>query len=109
MTTTNLTCLVATLALVAIRFCTAGPGARRSIVNADLPSMRAVGYRQLWRHLAGVVILDTAVREAVTATRQLAKRQRTWLRTEDEAICFDALEPGVATHILKTVSREIRV
>ncbi len=81
----------------------------RGDLHADLPSMRAVGYRQLWRHLAGGVILDTAVREAVTATRQLAKRQRTWLRTERKAIRFDALEPGVATHILKTVAREIPV
>jgi tRNA dimethylallyltransferase len=42
--------------------------------------MRAVGYRQLWRHLDGEFDLDEAVRGAIAATRQLAKRQLTWLR-----------------------------
>ena len=45
------------------------------------PAIRAVGYRQLWAHLAGACSLDTAVERAVAATRQLAKRQMTWLRT----------------------------
>ena len=44
------------------------------------PSMRAVGYRQLWQHLAGEYPLDEAVAKAISATRQLAKRQLTWLR-----------------------------
>ena len=42
--------------------------------------MRAVGYRQLWQHLEGELSLDEAVQKAVIATRQLAKRQLTWLR-----------------------------
>jgi tRNA dimethylallyltransferase len=44
--------------------------------------MRAVGYRQLWAHLDGQYSLDEAMRRAVTATRQLAKRQLTWMRSE---------------------------
>lgn len=44
------------------------------------PSIRAVGYRQLWAHLAGSYSLETGVTRAVAATRQLAKRQMTWLR-----------------------------
>ena len=44
------------------------------------PAIRAVGYRQLWAHLAGGYSLETAVARAVAATRQLAKRQMTWLR-----------------------------
>ena len=48
-------------------------------VTAAQPSMRAVGYRQLWRHLDGEWGLSTARQAAITATRQLAKRQRTWL------------------------------
>ncbi|MFP5306934.1 MAG: tRNA (adenosine(37)-N6)-dimethylallyltransferase MiaA, partial [Gammaproteobacteria bacterium] len=48
----------------------------------DLPSMRAVGYRQLWAHLDGRLTLDEAVARAVAATRQYAKRQLTWLRME---------------------------
>ena len=46
------------------------------------PSMRAVGYRQLWAHLDGEYDLDEAVRRAIAATRQLAKRQLTWLRAQ---------------------------
>ena len=51
-------------------------------LSAAHPSMRAVGYRQLWAHLDGQYGLEEAVRRAVTATRQLAKRQLTWLRSE---------------------------
>lgn len=46
----------------------------------ELPAARAVGYRQLWAHLDGDCTLEAAVRNGVTATRQLAKRQLTWLR-----------------------------
>ena len=53
---------------------------RRGDLHADLPSMRTVGYRQLWQHLAGECTLEEAVERAVAATRQLAKRQLTWLR-----------------------------
>ncbi len=53
---------------------------RRGDLHLDLPAMRAVGYRQLWQHLAGECSLDEAVTKAVAATRQLAKRQLTWLR-----------------------------
>ena len=45
------------------------------------PSIRAVGYRQLWSHVSGGSTLETAVESAVAATRQLAKRQMTWLRS----------------------------
>jgi tRNA dimethylallyltransferase len=54
----------------------------RGDLHADLPSLRAVGYRQIWRHLAGACALDEAVVAAQRATRQLAKRQLTWLRGE---------------------------
>ena len=49
-------------------------------LHGDLPSMRTVGYRQLWQHLAGECSLEAAAERAVAATRQLAKRQLTWLR-----------------------------
>jgi tRNA dimethylallyltransferase len=55
---------------------------QRGDLSRDLPSMRAVGYRQLWSHLAGECDLATAVQRGITATRQLAKRQLTWLRSE---------------------------
>jgi len=54
---------------------------RRGDLSAEFPAIRAVGYRQLWAHLAGSYPLDTAVTRAIAATRQLAKRQMTWLRS----------------------------
>ena len=48
--------------------------------HADLPAARTVGYRQLWRHLDGECSLEDAVEQGIAATRQLAKRQLTWLR-----------------------------
>jgi tRNA dimethylallyltransferase len=58
------------------------------------PSMRAVGYRQLWAHLDGRYGLEEAGRRAVAATRQLAKRQLTWLRAEKRA---EWLDPAAQT------------
>ena len=58
-------------------------GLRRSkALSARHPSMRAVGYRQLWAHLDGHCTLEEGVRRAVAATRQLARRQLTWMRGE---------------------------
>jgi tRNA dimethylallyltransferase len=54
----------------------------RGDLDPDLPSVRAVGYRQLWQHLEGHCTLEAAVREAQQATRNLAKRQLTWLRAD---------------------------
>lgn len=54
----------------------------RGDLHAGLPAIRAVGYRQLWAHLAGECELERAIADAVTATRRLAKRQMTWLRAE---------------------------
>ncbi len=53
------------------------------------PAIRAVGYRQLWAHLTGSYPLETAVERAVAATRQLAKRQMTWLRSMSDLETFD--------------------
>ncbi|MEP0203765.1 MAG: tRNA (adenosine(37)-N6)-dimethylallyltransferase MiaA [Halioglobus sp.] len=53
---------------------------QRDDLDADLPAIRAVGYRQLWEHLEDEVGLEAAVERGIAATRQLAKRQLTWLR-----------------------------
>ena len=53
---------------------------QRGDLHADLPSIRAAGYRQLWDYFEGHCGLDEAVEKAIIATRQLAKRQQTWLR-----------------------------
>ncbi len=55
---------------------------RNGALTARHPSVRAVGYRQLWAHLDGQYPLEEAVRRGVAATRQLAKRQLTWMRGE---------------------------
>ena len=52
----------------------------RGDLEAQMPSMRAVGYRQLWAHLDGAYGLEEGVRRGIVATRRLAKRQLTWLR-----------------------------
>lgn len=57
---------------------------QRGDLHADLPSMRCVGYRQMWDYLDGLVSYDEMVYRGVAATRQLAKRQLTWLRSWQE-------------------------
>jgi tRNA dimethylallyltransferase len=56
--------------------------------------MRAVGYRQLWEHCDGQVTLAEAVERGVTATRQLAKRQLTWLRGDSSIRMVDPQAAG---------------
>ncbi|MGH8185758.1 MAG: tRNA (adenosine(37)-N6)-dimethylallyltransferase MiaA, partial [Steroidobacteraceae bacterium] len=56
----------------------------RADLHADLPSMRSVGYRQLWEHLSGGDTLDSAVQRAIFATRHLARRQLIWMRAEPD-------------------------
>jgi tRNA dimethylallyltransferase len=58
-------------------------------LHAELPAIRAVGYRQAWEHLDGCVDAATFRRKAIAATRQLAKRQLTWLRGELAVRWFD--------------------
>jgi tRNA dimethylallyltransferase len=77
----------------------------RSDLSAEHPSMRAVGYRQLWRHLAGHCSLDEAGEQAIAATRQLAKRQLTWLRRRVRARWFDSMHPDVAGMMLDALSQ----
>jgi tRNA dimethylallyltransferase len=76
----------------------------RSDLSAEHPSMRAVGYRQLWRHLAGQCALDEAIEKAIAATRQLAKRQLTWLRRRERAQWFDSMHPEVARRMIDALS-----
>ena len=61
----------------------------RGDLTVDHPAVRAVGYRQLWSHLSGSYPLATAVTRAIAATRQLAKRQMTWLRSMSNIASID--------------------
>jgi tRNA dimethylallyltransferase len=67
-------------------------------------AMRAVGYRQLWAHLEGAYGLDEAQQRAVAATRQLAKRQLTWMRREAAAHWID---PESAVSWIRDIKREL--
>ncbi|CCN50337.1 tRNA dimethylallyltransferase [Vibrio nigripulchritudo MADA3029] len=62
----------------------------RKDLHPDLPSIRCVGYRQMWDYLDGNCTLDEAVFRGVCATRQLAKRQITWLRSWDDLTWLDS-------------------
>lgn len=62
----------------------------RGDLHAGMPSMRAVGYRQLWEHLESGVGLEESVRRGIVATRRYAKRQLTWLRAEPDMRWFDS-------------------
>jgi tRNA dimethylallyltransferase len=77
---------------------------RRGDLHAELPAIRSVGYRQLWAHCAGQIGLAEATAQAVAATRQLAKRQLTWLRAMPERIVIDCIGEHVAQTVLETVT-----
>ncbi len=63
---------------------------QRGDLHPDLPSIRCVGYRQMWQYLAGEISLDEAIFKGVCATRQLAKRQITWLRSWPDLTWLDS-------------------
>ena len=78
------------------------PGLKR-----ECPAMRSVGYRQFWAHLDGECSLEEARELALFATRQLAKRQLTWLRSEADVFAVDALEAGCIDTISKHLARNL--
>jgi tRNA dimethylallyltransferase len=80
---------------------------RRGDLRADLPAMRAVGYRQLWAHLAGAFSLAEAVKRAIAATRQLAKRQLTWIRADATLERIDPRAPGALADWSLELGREL--
>ncbi len=63
---------------------------QRGDLNADMPSMRSVGYREVWQYFNGEIDYDHMKANAIAATRQLAKRQLTWLRSWPGLIEFDS-------------------
>lgn len=63
-------------------------------IQYDMPSMRCVGYRQVWQYLNNELSYDDMVFKGIVATRQLAKRQWTWLRKEQDAIWLDSTKAG---------------
>ncbi|MCG9684043.1 tRNA (adenosine(37)-N6)-dimethylallyltransferase MiaA [Vibrio sp. Isolate23] len=76
----------------------------RDDLHTDLPSIRCVGYRQMWDYLDGNCTLEDAIFKGICATRQLAKRQITWLRSWDDLTWLDSENIEQA---LETVSNAI--
>ena len=72
---------------------------RRWPLTARSASMRLVGYRQVWAHLAGRCTREEMTGQAIAATRQLARRQLTWLRSERTAVRIDCHAPDVADRV----------
>lgn len=61
----------------------------RGDLHLSLPALRAVGYRQVWQYLSGAINYELMRENVIVATRQLAKRQLTWLRSWPDLVCFD--------------------
>jgi tRNA dimethylallyltransferase len=75
----------------------------RGDLNLDRPSMRAVGYRQAWEYLDGLMNYTEMVQRAVIATRQFAKRQFTWLRSEEDVLWFNVLDSDPLGRVIEAV------
>ncbi len=75
----------------------------RGDLSADLPAIRAVGYRQVWDYLEGKLDKDEMIERAVIATRQLAKRQMTWMRSEPNITKY-----GAQNYKIETVVSDVK-
>ncbi|NOQ13411.1 MAG: tRNA (adenosine(37)-N6)-dimethylallyltransferase MiaA [Methyloprofundus sp.] len=80
---------------------------QRGDLTVQMPSIRAVGYRQIWAYLEGDMSFDDMQEKGIVATRQLAKRQFTWLRRETDAQNFYSEETNVFETVLKAVQQKI--
>ncbi len=77
-------------------------------LTVDLPAMRAVGYRQVWQYLAGELTHAELIEKGIIATRQLAKRQLTWLRAENHAHWFDSQQSNMIKQISHLIENAIK-
>ena len=77
----------------------------RGDLDLSMPSMRAVGYRQTWRHIAGEMSFDAMVEQGIIATRQLAKRQITWMRSWENLSSFDSENSETLDLLLNSISK----
>jgi len=75
----------------------------RGDLDLDKPSMRCVGYRQVWQYLDGDLSKSEMTERAIISTRQLSKRQFTWLRSESPNDWFDSLDNNIMQKVLKKV------
>ncbi|NYH22497.1 tRNA (adenosine(37)-N6)-dimethylallyltransferase MiaA [Paraburkholderia bryophila] len=75
----------------------------RGDLSPEMPSMRCVGYRQVWEYLDGAVDYPTMRDKGVFATRQLCKRQLTWLRGMTERVVVDCCDPHATARVLDAI------
>lgn len=80
---------------------------QRGDLTEKMPSIRAVGYRQAWSFLQGEYDLETMIEKAVVATRQLAKRQFTWLRRETDAANFQTGQADLLVKVLAEIDDKL--
>jgi tRNA dimethylallyltransferase len=80
---------------------------RRGDLHLGLPSIRCVGYRQAWEYLDGTIDYATMRDTGIIATRQLAKRQLTWLRSMPERVVLDCLAPDPANTMLAQIAERL--
>ncbi|MFM9883735.1 MAG: tRNA (adenosine(37)-N6)-dimethylallyltransferase, partial [Burkholderiales bacterium] len=76
-------------------------------LHAGLPSMRCVGYRQAWDLLDGAIDRSTLRDQGIAATRQLAKRQLTWLRSMPDVTLLDCFSPQLEVTVLAAIERDL--
>ena len=77
-------------------------------LHPNMTSMRCVGYRQAWEYMEGEISEAELLEKGIVATRQLAKRQLTWLRSTPNVIELDCLAPGLEQSVFDTVSGHIQ-
>ncbi|HUW49736.1 MAG TPA: tRNA (adenosine(37)-N6)-dimethylallyltransferase MiaA [Sulfuricella sp.] len=80
---------------------------REFALDPAMPSMRCVGYRQAWQYLDGEFSLAELREKGIAATRQLAKRQLTWLRGMESVVSFDCLERNLSAAVFDWLSGEL--
>lgn len=78
-------------------------------LTADMPSMRCVGYRQAWQYLDGELGLSELTDKGIAATRQLAKRQLTWLRAMDDTVELDCLDSDLIHEAEKQIKQYLAI
>ncbi|MBE0622065.1 MAG: tRNA (adenosine(37)-N6)-dimethylallyltransferase MiaA [Burkholderiales bacterium] len=78
-------------------------------LHLGLPAMRCVGYRQAWEHLEGAYDRAALRERGIYASRQLAKRQLTWLRAMDEPKVFDCFAPNLGERVMRYLEEQVRI
>ena len=80
---------------------------RSHVLHPGLPAMRCVGYRQAWEYLESEIDLNSLREKGIAATRQLAKRQLTWLRSWQGAVALDCLSADLESQALEYVQSHL--